>query len=1591
VRQRTTVTISFCDLVGSTALLTQIGEAANDELRQDLFSVLRRPVEQLGGREVKTQGDGIMVAFQGRVTDAVACAIAWQQAIDALARRDPALRLALRVGLSTGVATSEEDDWFGTPVVEAARLCTAAGPSQILASEAVRLLVDDEAGISFVGVGALELKGFPEPRAAYEVPWLPSAHSSVVPKSPALDVTGSAPFAARIDERARLRNAIDASRAGTRRTVLVAGLAGMGKTRVVAEAVRDLGDTAVLACSWSEPGAYRAMSDALRWYVVAAPADALRRVLGADADVIAGLVPAVTVRLPDVGAGIEPTEVSAEHLIDAVVNTFARIATEIPLVLVFDDLQQASGPGLAVFLELATRPDLGRLTLVGAFRTDDDGAVLPALAVVLDKLETARDVERIDLVPLDAGAVATIAAGVDIDVEAVHAVTLGNPGQIVDAVRRLAVGDDPERALSVAFPFKGLVAFRAEDAALFFGRDDEIGTLLGRLARNRFAAVVGTSGSGKSSLVRAGLLPALSAGRLPGVWTSVALSPGDHPVAALDQALRGSAPRVVFVDQLEECVTQCTNPAERAEFLERLTALATRRDDETRVVVTARADLLGSIAVASLPFAALLESGSMFLGPMTDKQLLAVVEGPAAVAGLRLEPGLVDIVVNDVAGEPGALPLISHALLETWKRRKGAALTVANYREAGGARGAIARSADVVFGSLDARGQALARDLFLKLTELGDGVEDSRRRLGRAEVDAIGAPAEVASLLDQLAAARLITVHEGSIEVAHEALIRQWPRLREWLDESRDELRLEREVTRRAEEWDRLGRPDAELLRGGRLELALAAPVPGALEEQYLAAGSDRRDRDVRDGARRVRRLRSLLALAVALLLVAVAAGLVARGQSNRADARAADARAQTNLAGVLRLSAESITTSDGDLPVALPLAVEGLRRDNRYETRNALLSVLQREPALLGYLAAPAGGYNAGAIAPGGKVAALASATGIDLWNLAQRTRLGTLPVAGALDLAFASDSSVVVATPRRVEIWRTTGRAPERTIAVRPTSIALTSDHLVIGGPNGALVLASRSDGRIVARETQGTGAVLVVAAKNGTIVTAGAVPPTPGSSASTNVVVRDDTTLAPRRELATVGDPASDLAMSPSGRFVAIGSVGAGIPNFLAIDGSTPNFAGDVGSQGFQGPRESAHVAFVDDTTAISAGITGTTTTWRFNAPDGTRPAPHHNTQFGSVRHIMATPDGRSVWAIGAGAVGWSLAGVDSLGGAPSAPGLVATALSPNGRLLLVEVSSVLSSAPAPTPTDPSAPSVGTAISLTRSALVLDAHTLRPVGPSVPGNGLGFLADGAHVVVADGNGVPQIVDIATGRTRVLGVPPASSSPIVAADGRRVALASFDGSVSVLGAADGSKIADGLGRTDAGVPDVIAFGPRDAIAIEYSSRHEIVVIDARGTTPIAIGDAIGSAIAFSPDASVLAVGGADGTTRLYSLSTGKVDGSWLVGHTGGVSALEYSRNGELLASTSIDGTMRLFDVARRRPYGRPFPVSDQSTRFFDAAGTHVLDPTDGGIVEYPLDPAVWAARACDLAGANLSRTAWDLYLPGTPSRATCDRYPPP
>jgi hypothetical protein len=266
-------------------------------------------------------------------------------------------------------------------------------------------------------------------------------------------------------------------------------------------------------------------------------------------------------------------------------------------------------------------------------------------------------------------------------------------------------------------PFKGLAFFDRADAEYFFGRERLVSDLLARLVESTLVGMLGPSGIGKSSLLRAGLLPALSAGALPGSasWRQLLLRPGEHPCAELERALDGerlarvlgrlsSGERIVVaVDQLEELFTVCRLAEERAAFLEQLVAAARDGDRRALVAVSLRADFYGRLAPYPA-FAELLSGSHVLVGPMDDDELARAIEQPAVRAGLEVERTLVDALVAHVAGEPGGLPLLSTTLLELWRTRDGRALRFDSYRRSGGVRGAVARLAEAAYTRLDEGG-----------------------------------------------------------------------------------------------------------------------------------------------------------------------------------------------------------------------------------------------------------------------------------------------------------------------------------------------------------------------------------------------------------------------------------------------------------------------------------------------------------------------------------------------------------------------------------------------------------------------------------------------------------------------------------------------------------------------------------------------------------------------------------------------------------------------------------------------------------------------------------------------------------------------
>ena len=517
--------------------------------------------------------------------------------------------------------------------------------------------------------------------------------------------------------------------------------------------------------------------------------------------------------------------------------------------------------------------------------------------------------------------------------------------------------------------------------------------------------MTGASGSGKSSVLRAGVVGAVLAGEIGGVERARILTPDAE--ARLEVA---DDPReLVIVDQFEELYTLCEDPARRDAFIDGLLALS------SPVAIGVRADLYGSLGDHP-ELARAVADNQVLLGAMSDDELERAITEPARVAGLRLEPGLVELILRDVAREPGALPLLSHALRVTWEQRDGRTLTVEGYRASGGVGSALAQTADSVVEAVPPDRQALMRSLFLRLTELGEGIEDTRRRVVVEELVPEGAaPEEVQALLDRLAEARLVTLGEGTAEVAHEVLIREWPTLRTWLEEDRAGIRLHRELGDAARRWEAGSREAGDLYRGTRLDAAVewAQSHPNALnatERVFLDASVAESERERRTQVRANRRLRVLLGGVGLLLVAAVIAGALALRQSDQArdSARTADAQ---------RLGAQALL--EERLERSLLLAQAGRTLDDSVATRGYLLSALVRRPAAIGVIEGDFGGLGTLALSPDDRVLAAAGFNGtVALFDTRTRDPIGPpLEVSGGVD--FSPDGRfLAVAGPQSVTL---------------------------------------------------------------------------------------------------------------------------------------------------------------------------------------------------------------------------------------------------------------------------------------------------------------------------------------------------------------------------------------------------------------------------------------------------------------------------------------------------------------------------------------------------------------------------------------------
>jgi len=623
-------------------------------------------------------------------------------------------------------------------------------------------------------------------------------------------------------------------------------------------------------------------------------------------------------------------------------------------------------------------------------------------------------------------------------------------------------------------PYKGLRAFTYADARDFFGREALTQQLVAELGAagdgTRFLAVVGPSGSGKSSAVRAGLLPSLGAEALPrsDTWFVAKMLPGSHPIEELEGALLRVAVRPVtrllerlesssrgllqaldlivpgdtevllVVDQFEEVFTLTRDERERDAFLELLRVSIAEPGSRIRVVVTLRADFFDR-PLLQPRFSELLGARTVTVSPLSPDELERAITGPAHEVGARVEPGVVADIVADVANQPGALPLVEFALTELFERRdERGTMTMHAYTEIGGVTGALAARADHLYRSMGPTGQTAARQVLLRLVTLGEGREDTRRRVTRGELAALEiGDDEVDALLDAFGRHRLVTfdrepsTREPTVEIAHEALLRAWPRLNGWIEEAREDLRRSRLLARSAAEWRAADADPSFLLVGARLEQVASwerstGLALGGLEREYLAASLAQRERERTAAAERgaheqqlERRSRSRLR---ALVVVLAVAALVASTLTVVAVRRGRTAVAQTRLAFARELAAAAQANLNVDPERSILLAVEAVEatREDGLVLREAVdaLHAAIAADRLLFTIDDPSTGNvlwspNGDLIATGGSVGGNA-VTDVVLWDASNGTEVRRLTGHdGDIEsITFNNDGSLIAST---------------------------------------------------------------------------------------------------------------------------------------------------------------------------------------------------------------------------------------------------------------------------------------------------------------------------------------------------------------------------------------------------------------------------------------------------------------------------------------------------------------------------------------------------------------------------------------------------
>ena len=1171
-------------------------------------------------------------------------------------------------------------------------------------------------------------------------------------------------------------------------------------------------------------------------------------------------------------------------------------------------------------------------------------------------------------------------------------------------------------------PYKGLSAYQLADANNFYGREALTEELVRRLCRHNVLVVGGPSGSGKSSLVRAGLLPALKAGAAPGssAWRIILMTPGRDAMAELyfhlAQSLKGAAPvigagdlmaspsmarrlahptgneppLVLCIDQFEELFTLGT-PAQRDAFVEALASMTDPADARVRVVIAVRADYYA--ACAQVPWlAARTTDNQVLVGPMSPAELRRAITEPARNAELYLERHLVDQILEAAGDEAGSLPLVAHALVETWARRKVQTLTLEGYRAAGGVAGAIAQTANAIFENQFSEAErAAAHRLFLRLVTPGEGAGDTRRIIDRSDVAHDATPEITRRVIAQLTDARLLTVDENTVQIAHEALLRSWPRLRAWIDEARDDLRMRQRLIRHAEEWQASEHDPDLLLRGTPLLTAIDWSAKnldqgGASVGAFIAASEAERARTEAVALARRRRVRRASIAALALLSV-LATGATAASvfaylgyrDAHRNELRAEAASREADARFALALGAIGAGLAADDPLLALYLGGEaGARADGApgYDGRAAMVAARRALAGSVPYLIGspiPVGDALSLAISPDGAYVAVGGRDGtLTIVDTATRHVVGARKAVhegGIEDLEFTPDGRFLTSAGSDGEIritsvadgylgddkplgrfgdvaWavafdgegeRLAAVSEDETVRVWDVETGVSASTPLVRGAGDFLSVAFAPDGKRVFTGL-GSGAVLGFELPKGE----------PISHLIETVHTSDVWTLL----------------FSPKGdRLATVSADGtAGIFSYPDLE-----FLG----RAFEPDDRIYSAAFSSSgRVLIGAGEGGRLHVWNITLErQESVSAPGHS---GRIVELVVPRHGHLAASLGRdhSVRLWSVSDIVPMTHDYTLPGGAAKGLaaSPGGAFAAADI----------------------------AGEILFWRQDEAVPARLTGHGhqvwaLALSADAGRLVSGDRAGLVRLWDTATGKPRWERQTDGGAIWWVglAPDGKRVYAAS-EAEVEVLDAQTGAVTIEF--HVPRGRLTRASLSPDGKRLATTTTAGEVLILDTADLrllqTLDVVEDAIWSA-AFSADGSTLAVAGSDEEVSLWNLATGERIAR-LAGHSGGATDVAYLSDGASLAVVDRRGQLHLWDINDHRRLGPPIKAHGGTSWRLAAASDaqFFLTAGDDGLARR------WdilsVRRACAVGARGFDRER-RINIFGTDNQSLACEQPPP